>query len=148
VKAVIRELVIGQRAAELNILRKVASGIRFKCAQQHGGQTDGVGFRLKLLPVWNQHGRCLEAAAIVGYVVHRVSKESAGTAGRVVQGADQAGIPLEQFIIRVQQKRGSQVNNITRGHEIFGALVDFSPKAADQMFVDIAHHPVRHCMRV
>jgi hypothetical protein len=96
-------LVVRQSAAELDVLRQVAARIGFQRAQQHAGQADRMGFRLQLLAVGHQHGRHLVAIAVVGDVIHRIGQEAAGATGGVIQGTDQAGIGLEQRIVRVEQ---------------------------------------------
>lgn len=40
------------------------------------------------------------------------------------------------------------MHDITWRHEILGALIDLGPEAADQMFIEVAHYPVGHHIRV
>ena len=40
------------------------------------------------------------------------------------------------------------VNDVTRRHEVLGPFIDLGTKAANQVFVDVTHHPIRHHVRV
>ena len=40
------------------------------------------------------------------------------------------------------------MDHIPWGHEVLSPFVDGGPEPADEVFVDVAHHPVRHHRRV
>ncbi|CAC9253264.1 Uncharacterised protein [Citrobacter werkmanii] len=42
----------------------------------------------------------------------------------------------------------SPVNDVTRRHEVLGPFIYLGTKAANQVFVDVTHHPIRHHVRV
>lgn len=73
--------------------RQVAGRLGFQAAQQHVRQGDGVG--LQFLAEGDQHGRGLALGGVAVDVVHGVSKEAAGAAGRIVESANQARIVAE-----------------------------------------------------
>ncbi len=103
-EALVGELVIGERAAQTDVLRQIAARIGLQGPQQHAGQADSMGFRLKLLSMRNKDRRHFEAIAVLGNMVHGVGQEAARATRRVIQGTDQAGIRLEQSIVWVEQQ--------------------------------------------
>ena len=142
------KLVIGQRAALTNVLRQISARVGLQTADQHTGHTNRMGFRLQLLPVRHQHWRDLVAVTVVAHMVHGIGEEATRATGRVIQSTNQTGAGLKQGIIRVKQQCGRQVNDVTRRHEVLGPFIDLGTKAANQVFVDVTHHPIRHHVRV
>ena len=107
-----------------------------------------MGFRFQLLPVGHQHRRYLEAVAVVGDVAHRIREEATSSAGGVVQCADEAGVRLEQGIVRVEQQRGSEMHHVAGRHEVLGSFVHLGAEATNQVLVKVAHHPVGYNIRM
>jgi hypothetical protein len=75
-------------------------------------------------------------------------RKAARATGRVVQGADQAGIGFEQGVVGIKQKRRGQMHHVAGRHEVFGPFIHLGTKAADQVLVEVAHHPIRHRFRM
>ena len=132
----------------LDVPGQIPSGIGRQSTQQHAGQADGVRFGLQFLPVRHEDRRHLEATAVVGHVAHGVREEAARATGGVIQRADQAGIGLEQLIVRIEQQRGREMHHVARRHEVFGTLVHFRAEAPDQVLVEVAHLPVGNLIGV
>jgi len=142
------QLVVGQSAAELDVLGQVPARIGLDGLEQHGCETDRVGLRFQLLPIGHDD-RCDGVTVPQGvHMFHPVGQKAAGPAGRVIEGPDQAGVVDEHLVIRVEQQLDCQVDHVARGHEILGRLVHLRPEAADQVFVDVGHHPFRNRVRV
>ena len=134
-----REVIVGQGAAEPDVLRQVPAGIGLERLEQHAGKTDRVGFGLQLLPVGHDYrGDAVSVAQAVD-MLHPVGQEPAGAAGRVVERADAAGVVDEHLVVGVQQQLDGQVDHVARRHEVFRRLVHLGPELADQVFVDVGH---------
>ena len=136
-------LVVRQGAAQLDVLRQITARIGLQGAQQHAGKTNRMGFRLQLLAIGNQDRGHLEAVTQFINMVHGIRQHAARAARGVIEGADQPRVLLKEGIIRIEQKRGRQMHDIPRRHEVFSRLIDLGAKATNQMLIDVAHHPVR-----
>lgn len=148
-KALPGERIARERAeGARDVLGQVASRIALQGAQEHAGHRHRMRFRLQFLAVGDQDRRRLGAVAVLGDVVYRVGQEAARAACRVVQGADQAGVGLEQLVVRVQDQGRRQMHHVARRHEVLGAFIDLGAEAADQVLVDVAHRAVRDRRRV
>ena len=75
---------------------------------------------------------------------HPVRQEAAGAAGGVIEGPDQAGVVDEHLVVRVEQQLDGQMDDVARGHEVFGRFVHLGAEAPDQVFVDVRHDPFRN----
>ena len=89
------ELIIGKRAAQLDVLREITPRVRLQGAQQHAGQTNRMGFGFKLLSMWHKYGRYRETIGVFGHMIHGIRQKAARATRRVIEGTNQTRIGLE-----------------------------------------------------
>ena len=74
--------------------------------------------------------------------VHRVRDETAGSARRIVDGADKSFVRRENGIARrIKHEHGRQTHDVAWRQKLFGGFVLGRGKAPDQLFVEVAHRP-------
>ena len=127
-----RELIDGQRRADLDVLRVVA-------LDHHVRLTDGIGLVVDLLAVQIDIAPGRNRPLGILDVVLRLGQHPAAAAGRVVDGHHRR----QPVADRVEDQMRHQMDHLTRREVLPGFLIVLLVELADQLLEDIAHAEIR-----
>lgn len=117
-----RQLVLAQRIAQLDAAHVLP-------LDQHIALTDGVALGVQLLSKRADHG----LGIVLEHILHAARKEPAGAGRRVIDGADDVGVP-QRIVILHEDERRRQPHDIARRKVLTGGLVAALSKLADELF--------------
>jgi hypothetical protein len=139
VEAAVRVLVVGEGAAELDVLRVQAPGT----GEEQVRLADGKGLRVHLLA---EHVDLRQGVDLPD-AVPGDGEHPAGPGAGVVDGADDVVLGEDLPVLR-QQEVNHQADHLAGGEVLAGVLVQGFVELADQLLEDVAHLQVAHAVRV